>query len=77
MSDYIPTTEEVRSAALSDDWGSGLWAAEFDRWLAKVKREVWDEAVNALIPTIRCDSEDITWVNKNPYWKVTDAGNSD
>ena len=71
MTDYTPTTEEVRNAvwllkhldtplALPDEAG-------FDRWLAEVKREVWDDAVNQVIATVRCDSEDVTWVNKNPY----------
>ena len=73
--DYIPTTEEVR---YKYSWWTdkNLVArgveptdtkAEFDRWLNEVKREVWDEAVNQVIATVRCDSEDITWVNKNPY----------
>lgn len=71
---WTPTTEDVLDA-MKKGWPIADDA--MNRWLAKVKREVWDDAVNALIPTIRCDGEDITWVNKNPYWKVTDAGNSD
>jgi hypothetical protein len=50
----------------------GLSSPElFDRWLAeevrKAKRAAFDEAIVQVIPTIRCDSEDITWVSKNPY----------
>ncbi len=41
--------------------------------LLEAKAEAWDEAVNAVIPTVRCDSEDITWYNSNPYRKVADA----
>ena len=39
MSDYTPTTEEVRNqwACEPDEY------AEFDRWLASVKAEAWDE----------------------------------
>ena len=67
MSDYTPTTEEVRAdyCLLADV--SRPRQLQFDRWLAEVKREVWDDAVNQVIATVRCDSEDVTWVNKNPY----------
>ncbi len=44
MTDYTPTTEEVRegySTATYDDAKSG---AEFDLWLAEVKREAKEEA---------------------------------
>ena len=74
MTDYTPTTEEVRKAYLSLRGGMTWYEgkadaidAQFDRWLAEVKREVWDDAVNQVIATVRCDSEDVTWVNKNPY----------
>ena len=63
MSDYTPTTEEV----LREWLHAGRMSGEFHRWLAEVKRKVWDEAVNQVIATVRCDSEDVTWVNKNPY----------
>ena len=65
MSDYTPTTEEV--IGLRSLLTENGMAEEFDRWLAEVKREVWDDAVNQVIATVRCDSEDVTWVNKNPY----------
>ena len=69
MSDYTPTTEEVRESYVLMQKCSAYPEpeAEFDRWLAEVKREVWDDAVNQVIATVRCDSEDVTWVNKNPY----------
>lgn len=46
MSEYTPTTEEVRD---SYDYQFTLGMndisqiAEFDRWLAQVKAQVWDE----------------------------------
>ena len=51
MSDYTPTTEEVRNAvwllkhldtplALPDEAG-------FDRWLAEVKAQTWEEGLYA------------------------------
>ena len=42
---YTPTTEEVRLAAASDDWGSGLPNEWFDRWLAEVKAELLKDLV--------------------------------
>ena len=43
MTDYTPTTEEVR-LRYSDSryWGEEL-DAQFDRWLAEVKAEAWEE----------------------------------
>lgn len=39
MSDYTPTTEEVRTA-----WYQlTINVDSFDRWLAQVKAEAWDE----------------------------------
>ena len=45
MSDYTPTTEDIRAGweyatAVIGDEGT----AQFDRWLAEVKAQVWDEA---------------------------------
>ena len=50
MSGYTPTTEEVRD---SYDYQFTLGMsdisriAEFDRWLASVKAEAWEEGFNA------------------------------
>ena len=43
MTDYTPTTEEVR-LRYSDSryWGEEL-DAQFDRWLAEIKAEAWEE----------------------------------
>ena len=72
---YTPTTEEVRAdyCLLADV--SRPRQLQFDRWLDEVKREVWDEAVKQVIATVRCDSEDVTWVNKNPYRQGEGSGN--
>ena len=51
MSDYTPTTEEVRnqyvfSASVIDETrfvDPTQGEAEFDRWLAEVKAEAWEE----------------------------------
>ena len=39
MSDYTPTTEELRDAWAS--WSDAY--EEFDRWLAEVKAQAWEE----------------------------------
>ena len=61
MSDYTPTTEEVRnqysgfSTSNSNHTGQVyLNFAEFDRWLAEVKAEAWQEG----------------WDTKPPYQKI-------
>jgi len=51
MSDYTPTTEEVRAFV-------GLAHKEFDRWLAEVKAQVYDEALQ--------DAE-VSPMPRNPY----------
>lgn len=55
MSDYTPTTEEVRKAYLSlrggITWYEGKAEAidaQFDRWLAGVKADAYDKAIKAL-----------------------------
>ena len=55
MDDYTPTTEEVRMAY--NHWGKypefapddfDVTGAEFDRWLASVRADAWDEGWAAL-----------------------------
>lgn len=63
MSDYTPTTEEVRRA----HWlGTAMRSTDhlrenavFDRWLAEVKAQVWEEGYNAKWAE--------TWFEDNPY----------
>jgi hypothetical protein len=47
MSEYTPTTAQVRGEYAEDIVPIGVAEAEFDRWLAKVKAEAWDEARSA------------------------------
>lgn len=50
MSDYTPTTEEVRNAYIEDEFGIPRefhLLPGFDRWLASVKAEAWDEGHHA------------------------------
>jgi hypothetical protein len=54
VSDYTPTTEEVRSY-------SNYIPEEFDRWLAEVKAKAWEEGYNAKWAE--------TWFEDNPYRK--------
>lgn len=45
MSDYLPTTEEIRNF-----WGDDVISQmQFDRWLAEVKAEAWEEGQLALL----------------------------
>lgn len=51
MSEYTPTTEEIREDFAFDDWdndpqGPARARARFDRWLAAHDAEVWASAVN-------------------------------
>ena len=67
MSDYTPTTEEMRAAYVT--WNSfpvkEQTRAEFDRWLAEVVREAkwvgWEEGWDA-----RVFAETVT-PTENPY----------
>lgn len=56
MTDYTPTTEEVRELV------QGASAEEFDRWLADVKADTWQEGYTAGKPYPMM-------VSKNPYWQ--------
>ena len=47
MSDYTPTTEEV--IGLRSLLTENGMAEEFDRWLAEVKAEAWEEGQLALL----------------------------
>lgn len=72
MSNYVPTTEEVRevyctpltmSAAIDED---AHWAVagEFDRWIASVKAAAWKEGADAAIAGF--DLPDLAQLH-NPY----------
>ena len=69
MSDYTPTTEEVRARYNADEFGESAGlndpCPEFDRWLAEVVREAkwvgWEEGWDA-----RVFAETVT-PTENPY----------
>jgi len=50
MTEYMPTTETVREAAMSDGF-AGIEPEDFDRWLTAhdslVRAEAWDEGLSA------------------------------
>jgi hypothetical protein len=84
MSQYTPTTRRVadvwerqtdgdHSGASGDEYRE--FAAQFDRWLAGVKAEVWDEG--ALWAAVECgavDDEKNQWlaIGENPYREVVE-----
>lgn len=61
MSEYTPSTETIRSDyAHVTSFGldlTNLRYEEFDRWLAEVKAQAWDEGY----------SEDSGFLGNNPY----------
>lgn len=71
MSDYTPTTEDIRAAyenraaigppAMAADYEEA--AAQFDRWLASVRAEAWDGGFRSGV-AYQVDDND-AW--RNPY----------
>jgi hypothetical protein len=43
VSDYTPTTEEVRTGYSTATYDDDKAGEEFDRWLAEVKAQAWEE----------------------------------
>lgn len=44
MDEYTPTTEEIRNGVIFDfEMLEAETVARFDRWLAEVKAEAWEE----------------------------------
>ena len=72
MTDYTPTTEEVRNRYLSEVFPED--EAEFDRWLAEVKAEAWDEGHDAGVQLERLRNSEFPYgtVNANPYREETE-----
>ena len=66
MSDYTPTTEEVRNSYAS--WSDAY--PEFDRWLAEVKAEAWEEG--AIATAMYFDPPKLSEPT-NPYRQEHDA----
>lgn len=48
MSDYTPTTEQIRAMYVNPRTTPVECVAQFDRWLAEVKAAAWDECLEAL-----------------------------
>ena len=74
MTDYTPTTEEVRRAVTSfNEHFDHPRAAEFDgdlfdRWLAEVKAQAWEECSDAYILKITGHSTNGGFLRlENPY----------
>ena len=67
--DYTPTTEEVRRGYVSlsklnlQDPYHAIVSEWFDRWLAEVKAQIWDEAYTEGYRHGTCDVEP----SDNPY----------
>jgi hypothetical protein len=76
MDDYTPTTEEVRDAWVSNTTesyvlsGPTRWAfaeARFDRWLASVRADAWDEGFKQGGPMHDVNYDDPDAHTRNPY----------
>lgn len=77
MTEYTPTTEEVR-----DRWGRDAisedlrpeWLAEFDRWLADHDRQVAERAwAEGFVQATDFMDDPALPTPLNPYRKVTDV----
>lgn len=65
MSDYTPTTEEVRWQ-FSTDSPSEFMPEQFDRWLAEVKAQAWQEGTHAMALELQDHMDNHRCVT-NPY----------
>ena len=69
MSDYTPTTEEVRDGwvrIINEDGSPSMLRIspeDFDRWLAEVKAQVWEEAYMTGVSDVIADKG----ATMNPY----------
>ena len=74
MTDYTPTTEEVRSYFRGSSFSRG---EQFDRWLAEVKAQAWEEGSDAYILKITGHSTNGGFLRlDNPYRQGEGSGNS-
>ena len=62
MSDYTPTTEEVRLDYAPTKTFPADAEEQFDRWLAEVKAKAWEKG-------LRAGADDRLWIglSDNPY----------
>ena len=86
MSDYTPTTQQVRDGYRydpEDDYRNPLQAGanaeragrDFDRWLWQVRAEAWEEGKRAGLRQSDCEHGDpaTRYFARNPYRKETGA----
>ena len=66
MSDYTPTTEEVRLDYAPAKTFPADAEAQFDRWLAEVKAQAWQEGYGEGAAANYGDYRDAEFA-KNPY----------
>lgn len=66
--DYIPTTEEIRAAALTDYREEEITPQQFDRWLAEVKAQAIGDAIAYLKTTPA-----VTLVGKGGAYELLEA----
>lgn len=74
MSDYTPTTDEVRQSYVTDDHDRHMVldpSAEFDRWLAAERARIWDEGWDTRVTEDFKQAADRTHpiTRANPYRK--------
>jgi hypothetical protein len=81
MSEYTPTTEEVRADYIDGGWGpdGSLYgdndSGQFDRWLAGVKAQAWEEgAAHVALACGVIDDATKSWLDDgdNPYREVVE-----
>lgn len=84
MSEYTPTTEEVRASYLSalthnHPMNVGEVIAEFDRWLEQVKAEAWEEGKRSGLRQSDWEHGDTPrqYIAVNPYRQEQAEMNSD
>lgn len=68
MSEYTPTTDEVRDAYAGHDFDQAISSAQFARWLAEVERAAAEKAWDRCVAEMPIDPD---WKNyygdSNPY----------
>jgi rubrerythrin len=73
MTDYTPTTDEVRQAYIWDEED----AAEFDRWLAAHDKEVLDKAARNNAPIGHCNECGHPVHDDGKYWRCVICANDE
>ena len=58
MSEYTPTTEEVRARYVSTAHHFHRTGAEFDRWINQVRAEARQELIDELVAIGLCENDE-------------------